>query len=733
MTAFVAGTTSTRARSRSSAASMRRPFLLERLVGSEVPLVVVSAPAGYGKTTLLRQWEANDGRPFAWAGVSAEDNNPDVLAEHVTRALLMAGVLGERRAKPSVTLAGRAVGAAQTDLAATLAISAPAVIVVDDAQELVEPRAHSFLERLLVQLPNGSKLAMVGRVKPAVRLARLRAEGLVLEIGPHDLALESREAARLVEAAGLRLSAQTTAALIEQAEGWPVGLALAAKSLQSRPDPESDALGFDGDDQALAEYLEEVVDGIGQQLTDFLIETSVLERFCAPLCDAVRQRNDSSHIIKALQKANMFIVPLDRTGDWHRYHHLFAAYLQAERRRRLGDNDGVLHARASKWWEKRKGQDGAVRHAYASGDLDRFEMLVWSAAPISLNADRIGELKEWLELPTPEQVMARPSIALAAAWLKLALNDGETGPLTAHLAGQPEDVILADGMPLRTALVLLIGASGRSGLTVALADATCAYDAIETRNPWKAFACLFVGRALRQLGRLPQAEAALREGHDRSAITMPALASSCLVEMAWLAIDEADWVEAQAATCRARSAFELSGAVHPVTRFAIDATSALVFARSGDTAAGHRHAQAALKEVPGGEAAAATSIEAQILLARALVLLSDHATARRLLGEARSQAAHIPEPGSLIARIVEAQGVVEAAFAASPVPDPLTPAEMRVLRYLPTYMTFEEIGRDLIVSRTTVKTQAIAVYRKLGVKSRAEAVRKAHQQGLLFA
>jgi LuxR family transcriptional regulator, maltose regulon positive regulatory protein len=733
MTAFVAGAIAAKGGLRPTAVKMARPLLLERLLASEVPLVVVCAPAGYGKTALLNEWEANDARPFAWVRASGDDNDPDVLAEHAARALLVAGVLGERRAKPSVTLAGRAAGTAQTDLAATLATADPVVMVFDDAQELVNPRALSLLARLLRQLPNGSNLVLAGRAKPVIGLARLRAESLVLEIGADDLALGPEEAAQLVRVAGPRLSPQAAAVLIERAEGWPVGLALAARSLRSRPDPESDALRFDGDDQDVAEYLEEVVDGTRQELVDFLVETSILERFCAPLCDAVRQRDDSSRVIKALEKANMFIVPLDRTGDWYRYHHLFSAYLQAERRRRLGDNDAALHARASHWWEQRGQLDGAVRHAYASGDFDRFEALVWFATPVYLNNDHIGDLEAWLGLPTPGQVTARPSLALATAWLALALNAGETGPLTAHLADKP-DVVLADGMALGTALALFKGATSERRLTDAWANASRAYDAIGTQDPWKAFACLFIGTALRLLGRARQAKATLQEGHDRSAITMPALAASCLVQLAWSAIDEGDPVQAQSNACRARAAFELTGAVHPVTRFAIDATSAFLLARSGDAAGGHRYAQLALKEVPAAEGApGVTSIEARVLLARALVLLSDHAAARRLLGEIRSLALRIREPGSLTGKIVEAQAAVDAAFAACPVPDPLTPAEMRVLSYLPTYMTFEEIGRDLIVSRTTVKTQAIAVYRKLGVKSRAEAVRKARQQGLLLA
>jgi LuxR family maltose regulon positive regulatory protein len=213
---------------------------------------------------------------------------------------------------------------------------------------------------------------------------------------------------------------------------------------------------------------------------------------------------------------------------------------------------------------------------------------------------------------------------------------------------------------------------------------------------------------------------------------MPGLAATCMLQMAWLRLDEGDWEQAESSASRARAALELTGTSHPVERFAIDATSALLLARSGNAAASHYYAQSALNAVPVADGASATMVTARIVLARALVLLSDHATARQLLCEAQARVARMPEAGILAERTAEAEHVVAAAFAASPIPDRLSPAEMRVLNYLPTYMTFEEIGRELIVSRTTVKTQAIAAYRKLGVKSRAEAVKKARQQGLLF-
>ena len=575
----------------------------------------------------------------------------------------------------------------------------------------------------------GSTLALASRVRPALGLGRLRAEDRVLEIGLHDLTLEARDGAYLVEAAGLHVSAKSAAVLVERAEGWAAGLALAAKSLRGRRDAELEARRFNGDERAVAQYLAETLVGLSQTCIDFLIDTSLLERFCPALCDAVRQRSDSAEIIEALETANVFLVPLDHTGDWYRYHGFFAAFLRGECRRRRAESGAVLQARASRWWERHGDRDNAVRHAYAAGDLDRFERLVWSATPIYLTNNHIHELAAWLELPTPEQVAARPSLSVATAWLT-ALNTYDTEALIANLAGSG-DARLCDGTPLGAELALLSVVTPKRGRGQALVDATCAYETIDNHNPWKAFACLFLGIALRHHDRAFQAEAVLREGYHRSAIAMPALAASCLVQLAWLAVDEGDWEQAAFHAGRARAALEVAGPAHLGPKLAIDATSALLCARSGHMQSGHHYVRTALEGLAGGGFPAVTIIEAQVMVTRALVLLSDHAAARRLLHEARRQASRLGEAGVLSKKMAEAQDMVEAAFAAAPVPDRLTPAELRVLHYLPTYMTLEEISQDLNVSRTTVKTQVMAAYRKLGVKSRAAAVRKAHQQGLL--
>ena len=177
---------------RPGAALIARPSLVERLIESDAPLVVICAPAGYGKTTLVRQWAEEDERPFAWLKTSDDDNDPELLAEHLTRALFAAGVTRNRRLQPSLALARRGVGTTQTDLAAIVPVSGPVVIVLDEAEKLGDPLALAVLERLVDLLPAGSTLALASRLRPALGLGRLRAEDRVLEVGLHDLTLEAR-------------------------------------------------------------------------------------------------------------------------------------------------------------------------------------------------------------------------------------------------------------------------------------------------------------------------------------------------------------------------------------------------------------------------------------------------------------------------------------------------------------------------------------------------------------
>jgi LuxR family transcriptional regulator, maltose regulon positive regulatory protein len=742
------GSSSVRARTRSGRQTVPRPALVQRLLASDEPLVVISAPPGYGKTTLLHQWESADERTFAWLELGKPDEDPPAFREDLRLALATAGLVGKapialhrREAQSGRGQSGR--GQWKWDVSTSgftplPAVRAPVVVVLDDAERRVGPQVLETLQQLLDELPAGSKVALASRVTPHIPLGRLQAEGSVLPIGLTDLALDLEQGARLIESAGLRLSPGRTAALVELAEGWPAGLSLAARSLVSRRDPNEDARYFNGDDQVVAQYLKEVIEGLDRSIVDFLVDTSVLERFSPALCDAVRRRSGSARVIEELERTNMFLVPLDHTGDWYRYHRLFAAYLRARCRRVRGDHAAALHARASLWWERHGDEDAAVRHAYTAGDLPRFTALVWPAVASHLSDRHRPQLASWLELPTPAQLISSAPLAVAAAWLSAGRDTQMSGALTANVGSDPS-AVLPDGTFTRTALALLAATTSNASPAYLIAESTNCYEALGGQSPWKAYACLLAGTALRLDGRPQQAQEVLQEGYLRSAVPMPAVAACCLLQMAWQAMDEEDLEGANSLAHRARQALDLAGPAHHAPRFALDATRALLCARSGVFTDGHRFARAAVKgalsqELPSlAGFAGLMALEARVVLSWALVLMSDHATARCLLIEARQHVSRFSQPGLLLEKIAEAECRVSAAFAASPVPDPLTPAEMRVLRYLPTYMTFEEIGHELVISKTTVKTQAIAVYRKLGVSSRAGAVRKAREQGLLSA
>ncbi len=233
-------------------------------------------------------------------------------------------------------------------------------------------------------------------------------------------------------------------------------------------------------------------------------------------------------------------------------------------------------------------------------------------------------------------------------------NAAETGTLTANLVHTASSS-LPDGTPVRAGLALLRATTAERGLSRAIADAASAYDAIENHSPWKAFACLFAGTALRLQGHRDHAEEALHESYDRAALTMPALAAACLVQLAWVAMDEGEWEQARSYAARAQAFVESSGPGHEVTTFAAKVTGLFLSARQGDVKSGHRHVKDAIRQVPLGPSPGLAAIEARIVASQALVLLSDHAAAHRLLAEARLQTSRLREPGSLVEKIEQAR------------------------------------------------------------------------------
>jgi LuxR family maltose regulon positive regulatory protein len=396
-----------------------RPRLLERLAGGMTcELVLVCTPAGFGKTTLLAHW-ARGGRPVAWLSLDEADNDPVRFWRHVAAALdgarpgVASPVTGLLQGQQSASF--QAVAAT---LVNQLADSVEEVVLVLDDYHLIQAQSvHQSLGFLLEHLPASLRLVVASRADPPLPLARLRARGQLAELRERDLRFTPEEAAELLRTAvGAELPKDAVAALGDRTEGWVAGLQLAALSLQGHADPAGFVEGFSGTHRFVLDYLtQEVLDRQPEPLRTFLLETSVLERLSGPLCDAVTGRSDSQQLLEQVERANLFLVPLDEVRRWWRYHHLFADLLRARLHQEQPERVPALHEAAAAWSEQHGLVDDAVRYALAAGDA------VWAARLIERHFDDLlrrnedATLHRWLQALPAEVVRSRPRLCLAQA------------------------------------------------------------------------------------------------------------------------------------------------------------------------------------------------------------------------------------------------------------------------------------------------------------------------------
>ena len=375
--------------------AVRRLAVIERLTrGDPRPIVSVVAPPGYGKTTLLSQWAERDGRAFAWVSADEGDNDPKVLLSYVAEALNAVEPINRRvfdaLASPVSSVPGSVVprlGAAFSSM------TSPVVLLVDDVHTLHNQECRAALSVLADHVPAGSRLALAGRAEPPLRVARLRAEGRILEISPEDLSLTLEEASSLLRNAGITLGADEVAELHRRTEGWPAGLYLAALYLREGGPLASAAVSFGGADRLVSEYMEsEFLARISRRQRVFLTRTAVLERMSGSLCEAVLQLPGSAATLTELARSNLLLVPLDRQGKWYRYHHLFRDMLLAELHRLEPGLIPVLRRRAVGWYLQNGLPEEALEYSIAAGDVDTaaglVEKLVVPAPPARAGPDR---------------------------------------------------------------------------------------------------------------------------------------------------------------------------------------------------------------------------------------------------------------------------------------------------------------------------------------------------------
>jgi LuxR family transcriptional regulator, maltose regulon positive regulatory protein len=429
-----------------------RPRLVEALEGGLARrLILVCAPAGWGKTVLLADWAQRGGRPVAWLSLDAADNDPARFWRHVVAALdrVRPGI-GERAGPllgPPAPPSFEGLVTALINELADQPSEDEVLLVLDDYHLIGAEQVHTPMNFLLEHLPAGAHLVLASRADPPLPLARLRGRGQLAELRTDELRFTAEEALALLRAAiGGDLPGEAVAALAARTEGWAAGLQLAALSLQGNTDVAGFVAAFSGSHRYVLDYLaEEVLGRQKEQVRGFLLETSVLERLSGELCDAVTGRAGSQAMLEQVERSGLFLVPLDEVRGWWRYHQLFADLLRAHLQQQQPGRIPALHRAAAAWHDEHDLADDAVRHALAAQDA------AWAARLIERYADALifrsegATLQRWLAALRPEQVGSRPRLCLVQAFHALAGSDvAGAGPLLdaaerafADAAGEP--------------------------------------------------------------------------------------------------------------------------------------------------------------------------------------------------------------------------------------------------------------------------------------------------------
>src|SRR5215217_4930376 len=413
-----------------------RPRLIEHLdEGLDRKVTLISAPAGFGKTTLLGEWVAGCGRAAAWLSLEERDNDPTRFLTYLVAALqtiapnMGEGVQGALQS-PQPPPAEAMLTALLNEI---ITLPDDFVLVLDDYHAIDARAVDDALTFLLEHLPPGMHLAIATREDPSLPLARLRARGQLTEVRASDLRFTISETAEFLrEMMGLDLSAEEIDALETRTEGWIAGLQLAALSMRGREDVPGFIRAFAGDNRYILDYLvEEVLQRQPERIRSFLLQTSILERLSGPLCDAVTGQEEGNARLEALERGNFFVVPLDDKRHWYRYHHLFAEVLSAHLMAEQPDLVPALHRRASEWYEHNGSRADAIQHALAAEDFERAADLIEPAVPAMRRSRREATLLGWLRALPDELVRFRP--VLSVGYASALLSSGELEGVEARL------------------------------------------------------------------------------------------------------------------------------------------------------------------------------------------------------------------------------------------------------------------------------------------------------------
>ncbi len=709
-----------------------RTELVDRLVAAQPRLICAVAPPGYGKTTLLVQWAQRNPRRVGWISVDHHDNDPVVLLTYLAAALDRIEPIDPDVLLP-LSLPGVVAATVVPRLAAEVSsMTEPVWLVLDHVELLSNQECLDAVAELAVRLPEGSCLALASRSRPPLPMRSWG--GRAIEMGVAELAMGMGEARQLLEGAEVGLPDADVDELVGRTEGWPVGLYLAALALRAGGPGPSAGPAFTGQDRFLADYLRsELLDRLSPELVAFLTRTAVLDQMSGPLCDAVLGGSGSGRLLASLEGSNLLLVALDRRQEWYRYHQLFRELLLAELDRREPGLAQQLHDRAAAWCEANDLPETAIDHAQAAGDPDRVARLVRGLAQPAYAAGRFSTVRRWLAWFEDQGLVQRyPPVAVQGAWLHALVGQPADAERWADAAERSSFTgTLPDGSTTESWVALLRALLCRDGVERMRGDAQTAVAGLDPGSPWRATAILLEGIGYLLDGQADRADPILAHAAEvaAEARAMPA-ASAALAERSIVAMDRDEWDQADTLAEQALGIMRAGRLDNYVMSPLIYAVAARTAIHRGDLALAREQLALAANLRPLlTYAMPHRSVQTLLELGRAHLALDDGAGARTVLSQARDILQRRPDLGVLPRQAEELWSRADSSDDKPTGVSSLTTAELRLLPLLPTHLTFAEIGQQLYVSRHTVKTQAISVYRKLGVSSRSQAVQRLQELG----
>jgi LuxR family maltose regulon positive regulatory protein len=704
-----------------------RETLVNALCRDSGSVVTTVAPAGYGKTTLLAQWAKAESRPVAWISLDARDDDPFVLLRHVVAALDEIGQL-DPRALASLAAVRPPAWPPTLDRAARAIamLREPLAVVVDDADVLHSREARMVLAILAARAPTGSTVAFAGRARPKLTPAALRSRGDTRAIGVPELSLSKREAQLLLHAANLDLPAELITDLIERCEGWAAALYLASVSLAAGS-PSRRSGVFAGSDRYLADYIRgECLSRLSAQDLRFLRRTSMLRELSPRLCDAVLQAGDSGRVLDRLARGGVLVVPVAGRRGWFRHHRLFRDVLLRDLVEEEPELIPALHRRAADWYEAAGDQQATLEHADAAGDLDRVAAIITAVALPGLRRGGVPELERWLaRFAESRQLEGYPAVALHGS--RIHAYGGRRAEAEQWLEAAERGTRRArrNAAALRPRLAVVRASLCRNGPRRMLADAGAALAGLDPGAQWYPVALHMRATAATLLGATAEAEELLSDARGTAEpLGLSATQMLATAQLSLLVRARGDRETADALATEARqTGIDAELERHPTFALAlvVSAQAALPHGRWAEARDFLRAAEPLRALV--NEALPWLAVLTRLELVGAYLTLRDNDAALTAMGEIEPILTLRPRLGTLAEQARELREELQA-LTAPPQPGPpgLTPAELRLLPLLATHLSFREIAEQLRVSRNTVKTQAISIYRKLGVSGRSEAI-----------